>query len=106
MDKMGKLEKPKTKVKYDRWFLIVLAILLWTLVRQLFGLTDILPGNWANINLWLRVAANLIAIFGVLWVIRMYVRNTKRQTRRNERIAKEVEKRPELKGIINDIIGR
>ena len=95
----------KTKVKYDKWFLIVLAILLWSLVSQLFTLGSWLPGNWANLNLWLRIVANGIAVFGVVWVLRMYLRNTKRQARRKDRIAAEIEKHPELEGVIKEIMG-
>ena len=95
----------KTKVKYDKWFLVVLAILLWTLANQMFSLTSWLPGNWANFNLWGKIAANFIAIFGVVWVTRMYVVNTKRQARRKDKIAAEIEKHPELEGIIKEIMG-
>jgi len=96
---------PKKKVKYDKWFLIILAVLLYTLVNQLFALTSWLPGNWANFSLWLKVIANGIATFGVIWVVRMYIINTRRQFRRNERLEKAVEEHPELKGIIKDIMG-
>ena len=96
----------KKKVKYDMWFLIVLVILLWALVNQLFALCSWLPGNWADFNLWMRVVANCIAVFGVIWVFRMYISNTKRQARRNERVEKAIEEHPELKDIIKDIMGR
>ncbi len=99
------MEKKKTKAKYDRWFLIVLAILLWTLVNQLFALCSWLPGNLASFNLWARIIANCIATFGVLWVIKMYIMNTKRQARRKDKIAEEIEKHPELKDILKEIMG-
>ncbi len=95
----------KTKVKYDKWFLMVLAILLWTLANQLFSLTSWFPGNWANFNLWGRVLANLIAVFGVVWVLRMYLRNTRRQAKRKDKIAAEIEKHPELEESIKRIMG-
>lgn len=104
--------KPKTKVKYAKWFLIVLAILLYTLVRQLFEIAPWLLLNWACIDLWLRInfslriIANCIALFGVIWVIRMYIKNTKMQARRKERIGKAIEEHPELEGIIKNIMGR
>ncbi len=103
MDSEG--TKSKTKVKYDYWFLIVLAVLLWTLANQMFSLTSWLPGNWANFNLWGRIAANFIAIFGVVWVTRMYVVNTRRQAKRKKRIATEIEKHPELEESIKRIMG-
>ena len=97
-------QKTKTKVKYDLWFLIVLLILLWSLVRQLFELCGILPYDIANFSLWLKIVANAIATFGVLWVTRMYIMNTKLQARRQDKIAKEIEKHPELESIIKDIM--
>ena len=97
------MAKLKKKVKYDKWFLIVLTILLWSLCRQLFGLIGVIPYDLANYGLWLRLVACGIAIFGVLWVVKMYIMNTKRQARRNERIEKAIRKYPELKGIIKDI---
>lgn len=106
------MEKLKGKVKYDRWFLIILAILLYTLIRQLFEIAPWLLLNWIYIDLWprvnfsLRIVALCIAIFGVIWVVRMYISNTKRQARRNERTQKALEEHPELKGIINDTMGR
>lgn len=100
------MEKPKKKVKYELWFLIVLAVLLWTLINQLFALCSWLPCDWANLNLWLRIVANCVATFGVLWVTRMYIINVKKQARRKERTEKAIEEHPELKDIINDIMGR
>lgn len=105
------MEKPKRKVKYDKWFLIILAILLYTLISQLFEIAPWLLLNWTGItwqsqlNLSLRVVALCIAIFGVIWVVKMYIINTKMQAGRNERTRKAIEEHPELKDIIKDIVG-
>ncbi len=98
------MAKNKLKVKYDRWFLIVLTILTWALCNQLFALTSWLPVNWADISLWLRVVANLIALFGVLWVLKMYIINTRRQARRKEHIAEVIKNHPELADVIKEIM--
>lgn len=100
------MEKQKTKVKYDKWFLIVLVILLYTLMKLMIDLIGVIPYNLTNIGLWLRLAACLIAIYGNVWVFRMYISNTRRQARRNERTEKAIKEHPELKDIINDIAGR
>ena len=100
------MEKTKTKVRFDKWFLVVLGIILWTLCSQAVNLALVLPGSWANFNLWCRLIACCIAIYGDVWVFRMYISNTKRQARRNEQIGKAIKEHPELKSIINDIMGR
>jgi len=99
------MENKKTKVKYDKWFLVILAVLLWTIVNQLFSLTSWLPGNWANLNLWFKIIASCIATFGVCWVIKIYISNAKRQAARIFRIEQAIKDHPELAGIIKDIIG-
>jgi len=98
--------KPKKKVRYDLWFLIILVILLWTLAQQLFSFTGLFPEQIANINLWFKIIANCIAIFGVVWVMKMYLINTKKQARRKERMEQAIKKHPELNDIIKDIMGR
>ena len=97
--------KPKKKVKYALWFLVVLVVLLWTLLTQLFALCSWLPWNWGNINLWLKILANCIATFGGFWVLGRYIKDTKKQALRRDRIEKAIGRHPEFKDILNDIAG-
>lgn len=97
------MKQKKIKPKYDKWFLVVLAILLWTLTGQLFTLASQLPNNWSNLNMWCKVIACTIALYGNIWVIRMYISNIKIQARRKNRIAQAIKEHPELESIINEI---
>jgi len=75
----------KVKPKLDRWFLIVLAIILWTLCSQMFNLTSALAFNWTSFNLWCRVIACGIAIYGDIWVLRIYISGAIREAKRKEK---------------------
>ena len=98
-------KEQKEKVGYSRWFLIILAIVLYTVITQLYALTTWLPGNWANFTLWSKIFASSIAAFGVVWIIRMYLKNTKRQFKRKLKIRQAIIDHPELAEVLKDILG-
>jgi len=75
----------KVKPKLDKWFLIVLAVILWTLCSQMFNLASALSCNWANFNLWCRVIACGIAIYGDIWVFRIYISSAIKEAKRKEK---------------------
>ena len=73
------------KVKKDRIFVIVLAIVAGNLGRELILLANgITSGEWTNPRLWLFLITNIIAFIGVLWLMRA--------SKRSRRIDKEKEK--------------
>lgn len=97
---MAKLTRPKT----DRWFLIILGIMLYTLISQLWGFGSLLPGNWGNINLWLRILACIIAVYGDIWVIRIYLGSITKQKRQLDKLETELKNHNDVKKIVEDIL--
>jgi len=69
--------KPRKRLKLDRWFMVFMALLLWTLSTILFRYAFDLPYNLANPQLWLRMMAIIIAIFGWVWLFKIYVASVK-----------------------------
>lgn len=66
------------KPKYDLWFFIVLAIILWTLATQFINYVFLLiPLNLTNIGIWARTLATGIALFGAIWVTKVWLRSIK-----------------------------
>lgn len=93
----------KVKPKLDKWFLVVLAILLWTLATQLFNLALLVSDNPANFNLWARIIGSGIAIYGAVWVIRIYIGSAIKKARKARKIEEAIEAHPELEELINDL---
>ena len=74
---MGDKIKFTTSPKYSLWFLIVLTVILWSLATQLLGFAWLIPYNLTNIGLWARFAATGLALYGLVWVFKIYVRSVK-----------------------------
>ena len=70
-------EDKKPKRKYDIWFLIILAVIVWSLARQLVDYAFLIPYNLSNISLWARTIATAIAIYGTIWITKIYIRQIK-----------------------------
>lgn len=79
------MKQTKTKPKYDLWFLLVLAVMLYTVVTQLVNFCGLLAVNLLNLGLWARIIATGIATYGVIWIFQMYVKNTRDAARRGEK---------------------
>ena len=94
----------KARVKYDRWFLMVLAIMLWTLTSHLVGLLSLLPYNLANLNLWARTLASGLGIYGTIWVLRMYLTHVRQTARRIDELDEMLKDEPELKRKIIEVL--
>lgn len=72
------------KTKKDRIFIIVLAIVAGSLVYDILGITiGITSGLWASLPVWLVLIAKIVALIGVLWLLRT--------NKRSRRIDKERE---------------
>ena len=71
------MSEKKIKARYDYWFLMVLAVMLYSLTTAMVNYGSLLALNLANITLWARVLANAIAIFGVMWIFVIYVRSVR-----------------------------
>ena len=83
-----KTEKKPRRYKFDKWFLCILAVLLWQLAYILFSKYAIaIPQNWTNFAFWLSMLAVIIAILGWIWLFRIYIRSV-----RTEQDAKRKEK--------------
>jgi type VI protein secretion system component VasK len=65
------------KQKKDRIFVIVLGIVLANLAYQLAGVLMHLTAQVTSIQGWAVLTANVIAIAGVLWLLRSYRKGRK-----------------------------
>ena len=97
-------EQKKAKVRYDKWFLIVLMILLFTLATNLVDLSRSLYYDWGNFNRWVRTIACLVAVFGNVWVIKLYLNSTRQKARRIEKLDAVLKDQPEIKAQIIEIL--
>ncbi len=75
------------KPKFDLWFLILLTVILWSVVFQFFGLILYVigaginnPANLADANLWIRLLSTGLAVYGIVWVLKIYIHNIKDKT--------------------------
>lgn len=64
--------KKKQKSKKDTVFVIVIGLVLVNLTIYLTNSIMKLSLNYASINSWALCIADLIAIIGVLWLLRNY----------------------------------
>lgn len=65
--------KARPRLKLDRWFMMFMALLLWSLSTILFRYAFDLPYNLLNPQLWFRMLGIIIAIFGWVWLFKIYV---------------------------------
>ncbi len=66
------------KVKKDRIFIIVLAIVSGSLVYDIMWIAiEITSGLWTNFSTWLVLVAKIIALIGALWLLRTNKRSRK-----------------------------
>lgn len=69
-----KAKKPKAKLKLDKWFVILMAVLLWSLGTILFrDYAFQIPYFLADVSFWLRMVAVVFAIFLWMWLWRIYI---------------------------------
>lgn len=70
--------------KKDRLYGLILAIVLGNLGYLLAGALTSLWYNPQLLQLWALVFANIIAIVGLLWLMRDYIRKRKREREAEE----------------------
>lgn len=66
-----------TKVPKDYIFVIVLALVLVNLTLWLIRLINVLMVNWLSPLVWALTISTVMAIIGVLWLLRSYKRGRK-----------------------------
>jgi len=72
------------KVKKDRIFVIVMGLVLVNLVYWFAGYLSTIVNNLTNAFFWAVLLADIIAIIGVLWLLRAY-RTGRRITNENNK---------------------
>ena len=92
------------KKRVDRWFVIILGIMLYTLASQLWGMGTMIAYNLGNFTFWMKIVGCLIAIYGNIWVIRIYLSSIIKQNRRMALLDEKLKGNPELQGIVRDIL--
>jgi DNA-directed RNA polymerase subunit RPC12/RpoP len=50
-----------------------MALLLWSLATMMFNYAQAIPYNLSNPQIWFRILAIIIAIFGWIWLFKIYV---------------------------------
>lgn len=65
--------KPRPRLKLDKWFMVFMALLLWSLGNILFQSAFELPYNLTNPQIWFKMLGIIIAIFGWVWLFKIYV---------------------------------
>ena len=66
------------RIKIDLVFLIFYAIIVWRVCLNLFTSAGYLPFFWQNISFWFTgIIWNMLALFGLVWLFRIYVRSLK-----------------------------
>lgn len=73
------------RLKYDVWFLVVLAVILWSLATQLFNNATVLGLDLTNIHSWARTIATGLAVYGAFWILQIYLRSLKAATKKGKR---------------------
>lgn len=97
-------EEKKKRIKYDKWFVLVLLVLLWTLATQLIDIATVMPYNLTNISLWARLIASSVGLFGAVWVLRSTLTGAKKQQTRITKLDIALKDQPELRKQIIDIL--
>jgi heme/copper-type cytochrome/quinol oxidase subunit 2 len=73
-----KLNPKGIKNKKDKIFILVLVLTVGNLVWQLMSaIYSIANGEWKQMSIWLYVFADIIAVVGILWLLRSYRRSRK-----------------------------
>lgn len=66
------------KVKKDRLFIIILAIVAGSLAYDIMWMAiGITSGTWTNLSIWLLLLAKSIGLTGILWLLRTYRKSRK-----------------------------
>jgi sterol desaturase/sphingolipid hydroxylase (fatty acid hydroxylase superfamily) len=78
--KFFKPDKTKKHVKVDLVFVIFFAVIAWRVALNLFtnaGLIPLYLDFWNNWSFWFNIIGGIMALFGLVWVFRMYTRSLK-----------------------------
>lgn len=70
----------------------------------MFDLAGKVPYDLGNFNLWCRTIACMVAVYGNVWIIRLYLQGTKKQSKRIEKLDEALKEYPELKAQIIEIL--
>jgi hypothetical protein len=71
-------DKTKKHVKVDLVFVILFGILTWRVSSNLFTSTGFIPFLWNDIHFWIsNILWNIMALFGLAWLFRIYVKSLK-----------------------------
>lgn len=98
------MEQKRAKPRLDRWFLLVIAMMIWTLIMQVTSLGAQLAVNLADFYLWCRTIASVIALFGIIWVFRIYLSTAVNQARQIKALEEALKDQPEVKEIVINIL--
>ena len=90
---------PKHKhVKVDLVFLIFYGIIVWRVAMNLFTSAGFIPWLWQDIHFWFtNIIWNLLALFGLVWLFRIYVQSLKHKDITAEDILQKLGQLPYVK---------
>ncbi len=71
-------QKAKRPLKIDLVFVIFFGIIVWRVALNLFTNAGFIPWNWSDYHFWFNnILANMLALFGLVWIFRIYVKSLK-----------------------------
>jgi len=86
--------KNKKHVKLDLVFVIFFGIIVWRVASNLFSSAGFIPFMWADISFWFtNIIWNIMALFGLVWLFRIYIKSLKSVNPTAEDILKQVAQR-------------
>lgn len=97
--------KPNPKhqhVKVDLVFLIFYGIIVWRVALNLFTNAGYIPLLWNDIHFWFQnILWNILALFGLVWLFRIYVRSLKQETDTATNILRKISNIPYVKNSVS-----
>lgn len=85
----------KKKKQKDRLFILVTAVVLGNLAYHLWNTLSWLITNPSSLFLWSLVVANAVAVIGLLWLMRDYVRRRQVEKEAERKLASEITQVPD-----------
>lgn len=90
--------------KKDKWFIVLLAIMLYSLVYMFVLNASLLPYNWGNFRLWVNVIALALSVYGDIWVFRIYLSSIVRHNKKIIELEEKLVNHPDIKKAVEDIL--
>lgn len=73
-----KPDKTKKHVKLDLVFVIFYGIIVWRVASNLFSSAGFIPWMWTDLSFWMtNIIWNIMALFGLVWLFRIYIKSLK-----------------------------